>query len=351
MLTGSDLDLRSGCRPAAAPGSSAGLPRPRGPLSGWLLERLGGDQRPFTPADLVRTVADPWGADLHLTLHLLHELSYRGLPGVSDASEDDLVVTSIRVELESAFERALRRAVPRDESDPVAVIESLCDDPLGGRSGAALAAELRRDVALEQFRELLVHRSVRHLGEADPQSWAVARLDGSARAALVEIQVDEYGGGTPGRSYAELFATTLRELGLDDHPGAHLDDLPAVTLASTNLVRMFGRSRRLLGALVGHVALFECASATSMAETADVLARLGGSPAAREYFEVRATHDARHGRIALDRLVPGIVDGDPARGAEVAFGARALDEVERRVTAHVLGCWLDGRSSLRGREP
>ena len=62
-----------------------------------------------------------------------------------------------------------------------------------------------------------MHRSVYHLREADPHTWAIPRLAGRAKAALVEIQIDEYGGGRPERMHAELFRTTMRELGLDDH--------------------------------------------------------------------------------------------------------------------------------------
>src|SRR3712207_8445227 len=42
-------------------------------------------------------------------------------------------------------------------------------------------------------------RSIYTLKEADPHSWAIPRLTGRAKAALVEIQSDEYGEGRPGR--------------------------------------------------------------------------------------------------------------------------------------------------------
>jgi hypothetical protein len=52
-----------------------------------------------------------------------------------------------------------------------------------------------------------------------------------------------------------LFADSMRVLDLDpSYDGAYLDRLPASTLATTNLISMFGLHRRLGGALVGHLA-------------------------------------------------------------------------------------------------
>ena len=71
--------------------------------------------------------------------------------------------------------------------------------------GPPLAATLQRRADLAQFREFVAHRSVYHLREADPHSWALPRLGGPAKAALVEIQTDEYGNGRLERMHAELF--------------------------------------------------------------------------------------------------------------------------------------------------
>ncbi len=58
-----------------------------------------------------------------------------------------------------------------------------------------------------------MHRSAYQLKEADPHSWAIPRLSGPPKAALVEIQADEYGGGRPDRMHAELFADAMEALG------------------------------------------------------------------------------------------------------------------------------------------
>ena len=81
--------------------------------------------------------------------------------------------------------------------------------------GPSLSRHVEREATLEQVREFLVHRSAYQLKEADPHSWAIPRLCGAPKAALVEIQADEYGGGRPERMHARLFADAMAALGLD----------------------------------------------------------------------------------------------------------------------------------------
>jgi hypothetical protein len=61
----------------------------------------------------------------------------------------------------------------------------------------SLSRYVEREATAEQVVEFMVHRSAYQLKEADPHSWAIARLAGPPKAALVEIQADEYGGGRP----------------------------------------------------------------------------------------------------------------------------------------------------------
>ena len=57
---------------------------------------------------------------------------------------------------------------------------------------------------------------IRDSKEADPHSWALPRLSGPPKAALVEIQADEYGGGRGAhRIHAQLFADAMDALGID----------------------------------------------------------------------------------------------------------------------------------------
>ena len=74
------------------------------------------------------------------------------------------------------------------------------------RTAPRLAAHVHRDATREQVLELLRLRSVYHLKESDPTAWAVPRLPTAAKAALMELQYDEYGTGDPNRLHAHLFA-------------------------------------------------------------------------------------------------------------------------------------------------
>ena len=76
--------------------------------------------------------------------------------------------------------------------------------------------------------EFVVHRSAYQLKEADPHSWAIPRLWGPPKAALVEVQADEYGGGRAERIHATLFADAMEALGLDARYGAYVDRVPGV---------------------------------------------------------------------------------------------------------------------------
>ena len=57
-----------------------------------------------------------------------------------------------------------------------------------------------------------------------------------------------------------MFAVTMAELGLDPAYGGYVERLPGSTLATVNLISLFGLRRRWRGALVGHLAGFEISS-------------------------------------------------------------------------------------------
>ena len=198
------------------------------------------------------------------------------------------------------------------------------------------------------MREFLIHRSAYQLKEADPHSWAIPRLSGSPKAALVEIQADEYGGGRPERMHARLFADTLEALGLDPRYGAYLERLPAATLATVNLMSLFGLHRRLRGALVGHLALFEMTSSIPNRRYADGLRRLGcDSRAATHFFDEHVTADAVHEAVAAVDLAGGLARQEPELAEDILWGASALVEVEGRWARALLDAWEAGRTSLR----
>jgi hypothetical protein len=200
----------------------------------------------------------------------------------------------------------------------------------------------------EQLLEFLVHRSAYQLKEADPHSWAIPRLYGPPKAALVEVQADEYGGGRPERIHAQLFADSMQALGLDDRYGAYLDFLPAPTLATVNLMSLFGLHRRLRGAICGHLALFEMTSSLPNRRYARGLRRLGfGTPAATRFFDEHVEADAVHENIAAVDLAGGLARQEPALVDQIVWGARALVAIDGLWARHVMDAWEEGRCSLR----
>jgi hypothetical protein len=198
----------------------------------------------------------------------------------------------------------------------------------------------------EQMREFCAHRSAYQRNEADPHTWAIPRLRGRAKAAIVAIQYDEYGDGDASAMHAELFGSTMAALGLDPRPGAYLDRLPGTTLATGNLVTLLGLHRRWRAAAVGHLALFEMTSVTPMGRYAAALRRLGLPEDARRFYDEHVAADEVHERIAQDELVAGLLEAHPSAGGDVLFGARALAATERRFARALLGSWRQGGSSL-----
>jgi hypothetical protein len=215
-----------------------------------------------------------------------------------------------------------------------------------GEGGPSLSQYMATHGTLDQLLEFHVHRSAYQLKEADAHSFLLPRLSGAAKAALVEIQADEYGDGVESDMHAELYALCLRELGLDDGYGAYLDAIPAVTLTTVNCASFFALHRRWRGASVGHLAVFEMTSVEPMGRYSVALRRHGFGPWARLFYDTHVVADAHHQTLAARDLAGGLVRAEPHLAADVLFGAQALSAVERRFTDHLLGSWEAGRSSL-----
>jgi hypothetical protein len=316
------------------------LPSPRGEASATLLRELLDAPHPFAappPTD---------GEDLQLALYLAYELHYRGLPGVDDAWEWEPGLLAVRRELEAAFLDEILALAPRAPAAPHDVDLAL-REIAEADDGRSLSRHLERDGTLEQVLEFVVHRSAYQLKEADPHSWVLPRLSGPPKAALVEVQTDEYGGGRADRMHAALFAQAMTELGLDARYGAYLDVIPGVSLSTVNLMSLLGLHRRWRGAIVGHLALFEMTSSLPNGRYARALRRLGRSQRATEFFDEHVEADAVHEQIAAVDLAGGLVRQEPALAADVLWGARALVAVEDRWAGHLLDAWEAGETSLR----
>jgi heme oxygenase-like protein len=325
------------------------LPDARGEASALLLEHLAGAVHELPAPPAVLDVPDPLGDDdLHLALYLCYELHYRGLPGVDERWEWEPSLLRLRREWETSFEQGLLAALGAPDAagagagDMDVALRGVLDQD----DAPSLSSYLERSGSLEELLEFVIHRSAYQLKEADPHSWAIARLSGPPKAALVEIQADEYGGGRPERVHAELFAVTMQELGLDRGYGAYLDRLPGVTLATVNVMSLLGLHRRWRGAIVGHLAAFEMSSSVPNRRYANALRRLGVGPPATEFFDEHVEADAVHENLAAVDLAGGLVRLEPALAADVLWGARALVELEGRWARHLLGTWENGRSSL-----
>ncbi|HEX7247084.1 MAG TPA: iron-containing redox enzyme family protein [Actinomycetota bacterium] len=292
-------------------------------------------------------VADPLSDDdLHLALFLCYELHYRAIDGVDDVMEWDPAMLSLRRGLEVEFERGLRTSfAPVAGADPIDVqLRSL----IGSDPGPALSSYLAHHGDVEMYREFLMHRSAYHLKEADPHSFGIPRLRGKAKLALIEIQRDEYGGGEVEWMHSGLFSRAMRGLGLDDREGTYIDRLPGSTLATTNLMSLFGLHRRLRGALVGHLAAFEMTSCIPNRRYGDGLRRLGFGPDVTGYFDEHVEADAAHGAIAANDMAGSLVRDEPGLAADVLFGAAALIGLDGQVASRLIDAWSAGSSSLRG---
>ncbi|MBE7189489.1 iron-containing redox enzyme family protein, partial [Jatrophihabitans endophyticus] len=233
------------------------LPRARGTFTQTLFDALRSDDAKGLPRapDVEEPLVDD---EFQLALWVCYELHYRGFRDVSDEWEWRPELIELRSHLESAHLNALRDAVDvgtGGASVPDRVWRLVTDD-----DAPSVARFVQRQASREQVLELAAHRSIYQLKEADPHTWAIPRLAGRSKAALVEIQADEYGQGQLHRMHSELFAKTLRGLGLDDSYAAYVDAVPGVTLSITNTISLFGLHRALVGALVGHLAAYEMTS-------------------------------------------------------------------------------------------
>lgn len=326
------------------------LPAPRGPLTEWLCRVLTrapedvaspGHRLHKAVADIADVTTDE---DAQLALHCIYELSYRGFAGIDDAWEWASPVLELRRSLEARFEHDLRAAVVRSGLTARATTVA---EVLGRAKGPSLSGHMAREGTRAEFTEFCVQRSAYQLKEADPHSWGLLRLSGPRKAALVEIQADEYGNGRVGEAHADLFADVLTALGVDASYGAHVDAIPAVTLATDNAVTLFGSHRRLRSALLGHLAGFEMTSVTPMSAYARAARRLDLGPAVERFYDVHVEADEHHGALASSRLVGGDPEADGLSTPDILFGAAAMSVLEDRFARHLLGSWTHGSSSLR----
>ncbi|MGR6963490.1 iron-containing redox enzyme family protein [Geodermatophilus sp. URMC 61] len=331
------------------------LPEPRGPFTSALCADLTRGALAAATVELAeRTAAIATypllDEDLQLALAICYELHYRGFDDVAETWEWDPDLLRLRAHLERAHTAALRALVGEPE---------VTDEPVDRQLTALIAADdspslsshMSRSGSLEQWREYLTLRSVYHLKEADPHTFAVPRLSGRAKAAMVEIQADEYGGGSAARMHSRLFADMMRDLGLDDTYGALWDDAPAAAFASVNTMSLFGLHRRWRGAALGHLACVEMTSSEPSRRYSAGLRRLGYHGTTTVFYDEHVEADAVHEQIASVDMCGSLVAEEPALAADVLFGAACSLAMDGLAARHLLGAWEAGRSALRGERP
>jgi hypothetical protein len=322
------------------------LPSARGPSSDCLIGYLQREPRPVGSIPLPED--DPLrGEDFGLALYICYELHYRGFEGVEAGWEWEPTLLRFRQILEGLFEDALGREVFRPPQMPEMPIEAALKEITAQELGPSFSKYLAREATLAQFLEFIIHRSAYHLKEADPHSWAIPRLTGRAKAALIEIQADEYGGGAPERVHATLFAEMMEEVGLNAGYGAYLDLIPGITLSTVNLMSWLGLHRRWRGGLVGHLAAFEMTSALPNRRYGDGLRRLGFGRRATRFFDEHVEADSVHEIVAAHDLAGSLVAAEPAVYPDVVLGASTYMELDARCGAFMLERWASGSSSLR----
>lgn len=331
---------------------------PRGALSAQVLERLsvGVESHMSNDEELVH-LAEHTAArspnllhddDAQLALFLLYANSYGSLPQLDAQHEWNVTLIRVRTVLETHFEHTLRQWVPLPDV-PSAMRDAVATALFAltaERGGPSLARYFAKEATQAQALEFLIQRSIYTLREADPHSWAIPRLTKRPKAALVEIQSDEYGGGRPQRVHATLFANAMRGAGLSDTYGAYLDLVPAITLSSLTTMSLFGMNRRLLGAIVGHLAAFEMTSSLPNRSYANGFRRLGFGEQVTDYFDEHVEADAVHEQIAARDLAGTLAEDHPELLTDIMFGASACLTVDGMLASHMLQTWQNGLSSL-----
>jgi hypothetical protein len=317
-------------------------PKPRGRLSESLFAVLTGARDDWAAVAAV----DPESHDdAQVALWAMYELHYRGLDDVDETMEWHPDVLRVRRRLEQDLETALRQRF-RTSPDAAAFEASSGDDFadrffafVESHDGPSLAARVQRDCDRDQVLDLLRMRSVYHLKEADATTWVVPRLTVQPKAALVELQLDEYGVGDPNRLHSHMFAKGMADTGLSPEYGAYVDDAPAEVLEQNNAMSLFGLHRRLRGAALGHLAAFEVTSSQPARRISQGLSRLGFPDSLIAYYDEHVLADAVHEQQAVRGICAALLSDEPALTEDVFLGAFSCLDLEDRVAHRVLAEW------------
>jgi hypothetical protein len=320
------------------------LPRPRGPLSAMIIDRLRGDPAPGPFNLALADHADPYGEDLTLALHVCYELHYRGFESVDADWEWQPDLLRLRARIEGSFLDALRSNV--DGGDDVqAALAGLLVEPVRGNG---VSHYLRDNGTWSQLREFFVHRSIYHLKEADPHAWVIPRLQGQAKASVVAVEFDEFGGGRADNAHAQLFTNLMIGAGLDSRYLHYQDRVPAPAIAIVNLMSMLGLHRGLRGALVGQLTAAEITTSPSAHRMVQALQRHNASPDCTRFYTEHIEADAVHEQVMRHDVIGDLLTREPELASDVVFGVQATELLESQLSRRLLTAWRAGTTSLIG---
>ncbi|MGC5248660.1 iron-containing redox enzyme family protein [Gordonia sp. DT219] len=327
------------------------LPQARGPLSDELITALR-DGTEIDSAALRRTAvdeADPFGDDVQLALYVAYELHYAGFADVDDDREWDPGILGLRRDLERILLDAVHANVDTEEASPgqtrtgqTSAEQLMADLSVEPVHGDGLSYRLRDDGTWQQFRDLFALRSLYHLKEADPHAWAIPRLRGTAKAAFVAVEFDEFGAGRGESVHQELFADLMVAADLDPGYLAYLDRAPAWALTPVNLMSCFGLHRSMRGATVGHFAATEITSSPGSQRLLTGLERLDAPEPCKYFYREHVEADAVHEQVLRRDVVGALVSEEPELEDDVIFGIRGFLFVEDAFEAGLTAAWKAG---------
>ncbi|GAW50751.1 MULTISPECIES: iron-containing redox enzyme family protein [unclassified Nocardioides] len=308
------------------------IPRPRGALTEVLFESL------LTGSDVPSAPAGTDDTDAALALWVLYELHHHGFDDVDDEREWDPDLLRLRAELERDLEDRLRE---RWTGPPTTgAFTATFFDWVAEQDGVSLAAHVHRDADRDQVLELLRVRSIYHLQESDPTAWVVPRLGVRSKAALMELQYDEYGNGDPNRLHHHLYALGMEASGLDASYGAYIDEAPLEILEQNNAMSLFGLHRRFRGAALGHLAAFEATSSLPSRRMMQGLERLEFPAELVDYYAEHVEADAVHEQLAVRTICGSLLEEEPQLEESLWFGAFTCLDLEDRFGRLMLDRWL-----------
>ncbi|MEV7428423.1 iron-containing redox enzyme family protein [Nocardioides sp. NPDC092400] len=312
------------------------LPKARGTLSEQLFAAL--REEPGTPVPLDAAVADD-AEDRAIALWASYELHYRGFEDVDDRWEWSPDVLRVRAGLEELLELELRERYAVHQPERTDDLAKDLFDYVAGHDGPSMARYVQTDATEAQVLELLRQKSVYHLKEADPSAWVVPRLPTGPKAALMELQFDEYGDGNPARLHQHLFERGLEAAGLRSEYGAYVDEATLAVLEANNVQSFLGLHRRLRAASLGHLAAFEATSSIPSRRMAQGLERLGFPDEIVDYYREHVEADAVHEQLAVRDICVPLVETEPALADDVFLGAFACLDTEDRQALDLLAKW------------